>query len=439
VRISKNPIENFINKSTAGSFILLLFTIVALVWANSPWQESYHSFFNETFSIGFSETGFIISKPLYLWINDGLMTIFFFYVGLEIKREILDGELTSMSKASMPVFAAIGGILVPIAIFLLLHEQERGMNGWGIPMATDIAFSLGILNLLGNKVPLSLKIFLTAFAIIDDIGAILVIALFYSHEIHFLYLGIAFAILLFLTFLMFKKFHSKYILLLSSIAIWILFLKSGIHPTIAGVLIAMVIPASRSVDLDNFFEEIRKSVNFFRKTESRRVILTDSQQEAVDQINVITDRVQSPMQQLEHGLSGWVTIVIMPIFALANAGITIDLDSLGQTQLISQIAIALVVGKVVGVTGFSWLAYKLKIATLPTGLGFREIFGVSFLGGVGFTMALFIAELAFRDHALLTTSKIGILVGTLVAGVTGYYILNYQLKKKAAEKASVPN
>lgn len=438
MKISKNPVENFINKSTSGSFILLLFTVVALVWANSPWQESYRAFFNETFSIGFSQTDFVISKPLYLWINDGLMTLFFFYVGLEIKRELLDGELTSMSKASMPVFAAIGGIVVPIAIFLILHDQQRGMDGWGIPMATDIAFSLGILNLLGNKVPFSLKIFLTAFAIIDDIGAIIVIAFFYSNEIHYEYLGIAFAILLFLAFLMYKRFHSKYLLLISSIAIWILFLKSGVHPTIAGVLIAMVIPASRSVDLDNFFEEIRASLNIFKKNKDRRVILTDNQQEAVDKINIITDRIQSPMQQLENGLSGWVTIVIMPIFALANAGITIDLDSLGQTQLISQIAIALVVGKVVGITGFSWLSYKLKIAVLPTGLGFREILGVSFLGGVGFTMALFIAELAFRDHALLTSSKIGILAGSLVAGFAGYYILKYQLRKKAAQKAAVP-
>ncbi|MAN59709.1 MAG: Na+/H+ antiporter NhaA [Flavobacteriaceae bacterium] len=439
MKISKNPVEAFINKSTAGSFILLLFTIIALVWANSPWQESYHAFFNETFSVGFSDTAYIISKPLYLWINDGLMTIFFFYVGLEIKREVLDGELTSMRKATMPVFAALGGIIVPIVIFLLLHVEERGTAGWGIPMATDIAFSLGILNLLGNRVPLSLKIFLTAFAIIDDIGAILVIAIFYSHEMHFLYLGIALAILVFLAFLMFKKFHSKYLLLICSIAIWILFLKSGVHPTIAGVLIAMVIPATRSVDLDNFFDEIKKSLNIFKETEMRKVILSHEQQEAVDQINVITDRVQSPMQQLEHGLSGWVTIVIMPIFALANAGITIDLDSLSQTQLISQIAIALVVGKVVGITAFSWFAYKLNIATLPTGIGFREIFGVSFLGGVGFTMSLFIAELAFRANDLLTSSKIGILVGTLVAGLAGYFILHYQLKKKAEEKASIPN
>ncbi|MCT8339653.1 Na+/H+ antiporter NhaA [Flavobacteriaceae bacterium TK19130] len=439
MKISKNPVESFINKSTAGSFILLLFTIIALVWANSPWQESYHSFFNETFSIGFSETDFIISKPLYLWINDGLMTIFFFYVGLEIKREILDGELTSMRKATMPVFAALGGIIVPIAIFFILHDQERGTAGWGIPMATDIAFSLGILNLLGKRVPLSLKIFLTAFAIIDDIGAILVIAFFYSHGMHFLYLGIALAILVFLGFLAYKKFHSKYLLLISSIAIWILFLKSGIHPTIAGVLIAMVIPATRSVDLDNFFQEIRKSVNIFQKTEPRRVILSDKQQEAVDKINVITDRVQSPMQQLEHGLSGWVTIVIMPIFALANAGITINLDSLSQTHLISQIAIALVAGKVIGIASFSYFAYKLKIADLPTGIGFREIIGVGFLGGVGFTMSLFIAELAFRSNDLLTSSKIGILVGTIVAGVLGYFILKYQLKRKEQQKAARPD
>ncbi len=436
MKIAKNPIESFINSSTSGSYILLLFTVIALVWANSPWHESYHTFWNETFAIGFSNTDFIIEKPLYLWVNDGLMTIFFFYVGLEIKREILDGELTTMRKASMPIFAALGGIVVPIAIFLLLHDQDRGASGWGIPMATDIAFSLGILNLLGKRVPLGLKIFLTTFAIIDDIGAILVIATFYSHEMHLSYLFVALGILTFLAFLAYKKFHSKYLLLISGIAVWVLFLKSGIHPTIAGVLLALVIPSSRNIELDNFFEEIRKSLNLFKKTKAKRIVLSDEQQDAVDKINLITDRVQTPMQQLENGLSGWVAIVIMPIFALANAGITISLDSLSTTELISQIAIAMVLGKVIGITLFSYLAYKLKVAVLPTGINFKQILGVSFLGGVGFTMSLFIAELAFRSNDLLTTSKIGILLGSMVAGIAGYLILRFQLKKNEEEKAS---
>ncbi len=439
MRIAKNPVETFINSSTSGSYILLLFTVIALVWANSPWHESYHTFWSETFAIGFSNTDFIIEKPLYLWVNDGLMTIFFFYVGLEIKREILDGELTTMRKASMPIFAALGGIVVPIAIFLLLHDKELGASGWGIPMATDIAFSLGILNLLGKRVPLGLKIFLTTFAIIDDIGAILVIATFYSHEMHLSYLFIALGILTFLAFLAYKKFHSKYLLLICGIAVWILFLKSGIHPTIAGVLLALVIPSSRNMNLDNFFEEIRESLNLFKKTKVKRIVLSDEQQDAVDKINLITDRVQTPMQQLENGLSGWVAIVIMPIFALANAGITIDLSSLSETQLISQIAIAMVAGKVIGITLFSYLAYKLKIAVLPTGINFKQILGVSFLGGVGFTMSLFIAELAFRSDDLLTTSKIGILIGTLVAGIAGYMILRVQLTKKEKEKAAAPH
>lgn len=431
MKLTKNPVESFINKSTSGSIILLVFTIIALLWANSPWQDSYHTFWHETFSIGFENSDYIISKPLYLWVNDGLMTIFFFYVGLEIKRELLAGELTSMRKASMPVFAAIGGVLVPIALFFILNDQERGSSGWGIPMATDIAFSLGILNLLGKRVPISLKIFLTAFAIIDDIAAILVIAFFYSHEIQFNYLLIAGAILAFLAFLAYQKFHSKYLLLICSIAVWILFLKSGIHPTIAGVLLAFVIPATRNVKLDNFFTEIRDSLNIFKKTKSKGLVLSDKQQDAVDNINVITDRVQSPMQQLEHGLSGWVNIIIMPIFALANAGIVLNLDYLSETQLISQIAIALVLGKVVGITSFSYIAHQLKIADLPKGMGFKEILGISFLGGVGFTMSLFIAELAFRDNDLLTSSKIGILIGSLLAGLTGYFIIKYQLSKKS--------
>ncbi|WP_206074019.1 Na+/H+ antiporter NhaA [Marixanthomonas spongiae] len=439
MKIAKNPVETFIKRSASGSFFLILFAIIALIWANSPWQESYHTFWNETFAIGFSNTDFIIEKPLYLWVNDGLMTIFFFYVGLEIKRELLDGELTTMRKASMPIFAAIGGILVPIALFLLLNKGQTGTAGWGVPMATDIAFSLGILNLLGKRVPLGLKIFLTTFAVIDDIGAIVVIALFYSHEMHLSYLLIALAILLFLAFLAYKKFHSKYLLLICGIVVWVLFLQSGIHPTIAGVLLALVIPSSRNMNLDNFFKEMRSSLHIFKKTEYEGIVLSDKQQDAVDRINLITDRVQSPMQQLENGLSGWVAIVIMPIFALANAGITINLDSLSDTHLISHIAIALVIGKVVGISLFSYLAYKLKIAVLPTGISFRQIVGVSFLGGVGFTMSLFIAELAFREDDLLTVSKIGILLGTLVAGLTGYLILRFQLKKKEKENASFPD
>ena len=433
MKIEKNPIETFINRSTSGSIILIVATALALIWANAPWHESYSSFWSEDFAIGFNNTDFIIVLPLYLWVNNGLMTVFFFSIGLEIKREILDGELTTMRKASMPLFAALGGMLIPIGIFLLLNNQDRGSSGWGIPMATDIAFSLGILRLLGNRVPLSLKVFLTAFAVIDDMGAILVIGIFYSHEIQFNYLLIALAILLFLAFLNYKNFHSKYILLICSIAVWILFLISGIHPTISGVLLALIIPSVRSVNLQNFFSEITKSLKVVKKTKKEKAILSEEQQDAVDHIDLVTDRVQSPMQQLERGLSGWVAIIIMPIFALANAGIRVNLDSLGEVHIISQIAIAMVAGKIIGITSFSYLAHRLKLAQLPKGISFKNILGVGFLGGMGFTMSLFIAELAFRDNDLLTSSKIGILLGSLVAGVIGYLLLRFQLAKKEDE------
>ncbi|WP_416446158.1 Na+/H+ antiporter NhaA [Leeuwenhoekiella sp. A16] len=438
MKISKNPVESFINNSSSGSIFLLLFTLIALVWANSPWKEAYHSLWQEDFSIGFTEADFVITHPLYLWVNDGLMTIFFFYVGLEIKREILAGELTTLRKASMPIFAALGGILVPIGIFflfVLVTNQDRGATGWGIPMATDIAFSLGILHLLGKRVPLGLKIFLTAFAIIDDIGAILVIAFFYSSDIQLNYLFIALGILAVLGALAYYKFHSKYLLLISGIAVWILFSESGVHPTIAGVLLAMVIPSARSERLDNFLGKVENSLDTFKETEEPDLVLSDEQQEAVDDINVITDRVQSPMQQLENGLSGWVSIVIMPVFALANAGITFDAESFNQPLLLIQIGVAMVVGKVCGISLGSILAYKAGIAHLPKGIKIKDIVSLSFLGGVGFTMSLFIGELAFRENDLLSASKIGILFGTVIAGVSGYFILRYRLRQKSDPKS----
>lgn len=430
MKIAKNPVENFINHSTSGSIILIACTVIALVWANSPWHETYHTFWNSELSLGFSETDFIISKPLYLWVNDGLMTLFFLYVGLEIKREIIAGELTSFSKATMPVFAALGGIVVPVAIFFLLNDHQRGTQGWGIPMATDIAFSLGILQLLGKRVPLSLKIFLTAFAIIDDIGAILVIAIFYSHGFHPWYLAAAAGGLLCLWFLNYKRFFSKYLFVIFGVTIWILFLKSGIHPTIAGVLLAFVLPSVRYQKSDNLSSRLKSAyISLFKRGEVPH-ILTEDQQKAVNEINTITDKVQTPMQQLENNLSGWVAIVIMPLFALANAGISINLSSIGAPHLITQIGVALLAGKVIGISLFSYLAYKLGMARLPAGLQFKDIIGLSFLGGVGFTMSLFIAELAFRDNELLSASKMGVLLASLVAGLCGYFILKYQLKRK---------
>ncbi|EAP88163.1 MULTISPECIES: Na+/H+ antiporter NhaA [Croceibacter] len=433
MKIAKNPVENFINHSTSGSFILIACTIIALIWANSPWQDAYHALWASDFSLGFTDTTFAITKPLYLWINDGLMTLFFLYVGLEIKREIIDGELTSFKKASMPVFAALGGIVVPIALFFLLNQEDRGTHGWGIPMATDIAFSLGILQLLGKRVPLGLKVFLTTFAVIDDIGAIVVIAIFYSHGFHVEYLSVAIGLLLILWLLNYLQIFSKYLFLIFGLAIWVLFLKSGVHPTIAGVLLAFVLPSVRYVNLKDVFSNLNNNLKRLKESDPKKHVLTEEQQVAVDEINAVTDQVQSPMQQLEHGLSGWVAIVIMPLFALANAGITINLDSLSATHLISQIGISMVAGKVIGISLFSYLAYKLGIARLPAGIQFKDIFAVSILGGVGFTMSLFVAELAFREDDLLTASKLGILIGSFGAGIVGYFALRIQLKRKTKQ------
>ncbi|MEH6657841.1 Na+/H+ antiporter NhaA [Leeuwenhoekiella marinoflava] len=426
--VKYNPIKHFIKTSSYGSFILIGCTVLALVWANSPWSESYFKLFQENFTIGFTESNFAISKALYLWINDGLMTIFFFYVGLEIKREVLAGELSTLNKAAMPIFAAIGGILVPITLFLILNNQDSTLRGWGIPMATDIAFSLGILSLLGKRVPLSLKIFLTAFAIIDDIGAILIIAFFYAENLQLNYLIIGCGIIGIFAILSRIGFYSKYLLLTGSVVVWILFLKSGIHPTIAGVLMALVIPTIRMTEPEKFISKTKKATEVFKESEVKNALaLSPEQTSAVKDTDKLTKKIQSPLERLEHALSGWVSVVIMPIFALANAGIKIDLNALTHQALISNIAISMVVGKVVGIFTFSYLSCKLGLAILPKGVDLKQLLGISFLGAIGFTMSLFIGELAFRENSLLVPSKIGILLGSLIAGIIGYFLLKHFL------------
>jgi len=432
MKVITNSLKHFIKLETSSSIILFIVSIVAIIWANSSYGYLYEEIWNHKFTIGFADTKFYLSKQLILWINDGLMAIFFFVIGLEVKREILVGELTTVRKASLPIFAAIGGMLFPVLVFLLLNNGRIGDEGWGIPMATDIAFTLGILKILGKRVPLGLKIFLTAFAIVDDIGAVLVIAVFYSTNIQWDLISYAMLIYGVLAFLSYRRVYSMYFYFIIGVVIWLLFLKSGIHPTIAGILMAFTIPINRKVDLSQYLKLVYEQLNVFKENKSdTKKLMSLEQMQAIDSLESINESVHSPLQHLEHNLHGWVSYIIMPIFALANAGVVISFSGLEDTSHISlNIALALVLGNTIGIMLMSFIGVKLKLADLPDGVNFTKLFGVSLLGGLGFTMSLFIANLAYTDQNLIMASKMGIIIGSLGAGVLGYLILRFSLKQK---------
>ncbi|NEW80451.1 MAG: Na+/H+ antiporter NhaA [Gelidibacter sp.] len=425
-------LNHFIHLETTASLLLFAFSILAVILANSPYGSTYEQVWRYKFTIGFANTNFYLEKSLILWINDGLMAIFFFVIGLEVKREILAGELTTLRKASLPIFAAIGGMVFPVMIFVFFNQGKVGEHGWGIPMATDIAFTLGILKLVGNRVPLGLKIFLTAFAIVDDIGAVLVIAIFYSANIQWDLITYALLILTVLGFLSYKHLYSKYLFFVMGFVVWLLFLKSGIHPTIAGILLAFTIPMYRKINLSDYENELTTQLHIFKGYKYKNPqLLNKKQLSVVDEIETISNQVQSPLQHLEHSLHGWVSYVIMPIFALANAGVVLSLSGLeGLGHITINIAMALFFGNTIGIMSLSYIAIKFKLADLPKGVKFKELLGVSILGGLGFTMSLFITNLAYNDEAHIAAAKMGVILGSLVAGSLGYMILRMQLKPK---------
>jgi len=424
-RIILTPFQKFVKIESLSGILLFSATLLAMIWANSGFSESYNALWQYKIGIG-SET-FQLTKPLILWINDGLMALFFFLIGLEIKRELLIGELNGLRKAMFPLFAAIGGMIFPLMLFLFLNDSPETAQGWGIPMATDIAFTLAILKLLGNRVPLSLKIFLTAFAIVDDLGAVMVIAIFYSGGVDWLLILYSLIPLLILAFLGFKGIYSKYWTIILGIVIWVLFLKSGIHPTIAGVLVAFTVPIRQKIDMQSFKDNLLDIMRGITQTNNENVpVLSNEQLGYIDDLEDLTDKFTSPLQKLEHRLHGWVAYFIMPIFALANAGVVFGSNMQLDASLIINIALALFVGKLLGVTLLSWLGVKLKIAELPEDLNFLQISGIAILAGVGFTMSIFIANLAFANNVVFVDSaKVGILIGSVVSGIVGYLVLRY--------------
>ena len=435
------PFQEFTRLEASAGILLFLCTVVALVWANSPWSDGYFHLWQTKLQVGIG--GFLLDKPLILWINDGLMAMFFFVVGLEIKREILVGELSSPKQATLPIAAAIGGMVTPAIIYLVFNGGKAGASGWGIPMATDIAFALGALAILGKRVPVFLKIFLTSVAIVDDIGAVLVIAFFYTSQIYWsnLIVGAAFLAALLAT----NRAGVRNPLVYAALGIgglWLAFLMSGVHATIAGVLAAMTIPARARIGKEEFLERGRNLLDEFKDVGGGGSILTSKQQlEVVEAIESASKLAQTPLQRLEHALHPWVIFGVMPVFALANAGVNLGggLAALFTNPVALGILFGLVLGKQVGVTLFSWFAVWIGIAILPSGVSWLKIYGVGWLAGIGFTMSLFIAGLAFEDDEILSVAKLGILTASLIAGVGGWVILRNTGKENKRPPGLVEN
>ena len=421
----------------AGGVILVAFAVLALILANIPQTAGvYHHLLESHLTVGFDH--FRLSKPLEAWINDGLMVIFFFYVGLEIKREIIAGQLSGVRRAALPVAAAIGGMAVPALIYVLINRSGDFLSGWGIPMATDIAFAIGILSLLGNRVPVSLKVFLMALAVVDDLGGILVIAVFYSTGIDYGLLAAAggvFALLLVLNRL---NVYRMCLYLIPSILLWVLFLHSGVHATIAGVLIAMTIPATPRYSKRYFGYKSRHCMDDFRRhdREGTEVLSNRAQMEDLERLSRVALQSISPSQRLEHGLHHTVAFFIMPVFALANAGVTVD--GLGDLRVLASgqglgIFLGLVLGKPLGIFLLSRLCVRLGWGALPEGATWRGLLAVSCLGGIGFTMSIFINTLAFGDPVYVASGKIAVLAASFSAIGVSLLGMRFLMRGKASE------
>lgn len=425
-----SPIQKFIHLEYTSGIVLLFSVVVALIWANSNYSEAYHHLWHTNITIGFDN--FNLSYPLHIWINDGLMAVFFFLIGLELKREFIEGELSSFKKAVLPMSAALGGMLVPALIYTLFNKGTDSTSGWGIPMATDIAFALALLSMASKNIPISVKVFLAALAVADDLGAVIVIALFYTAEINFYALGIAFFFVGLLLVGNKLGIRTRIFYLLLGIVVWIGFLLSGVHATIAGVLVAFTIPSISRIDERYFSDKMQSLVGKFEKEIPKRgILITAKQNHIIHEINILSKAASTPLQNLEHLLHPWVAFVIMPIFALSNSGVAIGADFFHN--LINPISLGiifgLVIGKFVGIMLFSWVMVKLKVASLPYGATWIHIAGVALLAGIGFTMSLFIAGLAFTDSAHIDQAKYGILVASIIAGILGIIALK-QIGKK---------
>lgn len=427
------PFQDFFRSKTTGGILLIVSALAALIWANSPWGAEYIAVWETHFTVGYGD--YALSKPLLLWVNDGLMAIFFFVVGLEIKREFMVGELSTQRQAVLPIFAAIGGMVVPAVIYALVNIGGPGTHGWGIPMATDIAFALGILALLGDRIPYQLKIFLTAVAIVDDIGAVLVIAMFYSSGIamNMLLIGMG---LLFIAFIGNRLgIRAPLFYAIVGALLWLAVLKSGVHSTVAGVLMAFTIPGRTTCDSDAFQYNATAILREYSKAaEPGKSVLTNpTMNSTLLAMQHVAVRAQTPLQRLEHSLHPVADYLIMPVFALANAGVVLggDFGALMASQVAIGTLLGLFLGKPLGIAIAVWILVKTS-GGWPGGMNIRQFIGAGLLGGIGFTMSLFIAALAFGDSPeMLNAAKTAILGASALAGLAGYLVLRSEPRPNA--------
>ena len=413
--------QSFFRTEAAGGAVLLACATAALVAANSGWAEAYHGLWATTLAIG--AAGHELSLTLHDWINDGLMALFFLLVGLEIKRESMVGELSSPRQAALPIAAAIGGMAVPALIYVLASGSGPAARGWAMAMATDIAFALGALAMVAPKAPVGLKVFLAALAIVDDIGAVLVIALFYTGDIDWHAMQMSGLCLLALMALNRLRVRSLIPYLAVGAALWFFVHESGIHATVAGILVAFAIPVRTRINAAEYSAKARGLLDAFDQGETGdQVVLTSKrQQNAIFALERASGDVTAPLLRLEHALHGLSAFVVMPLFAFANAGVT--LGGLSADRVTLAVFLGLAVGKSLGITGAAFLAVRSGLASLPQGVTWTALHGCAWLGGIGFTMSLFIAALAFDGTSLLDSAKVGILAASAVAGVIGAIVV----------------
>lgn len=445
IKVILKPLRRFATQKANASLLLFMATILAMVFANSPWADAYHNIlaYPIDFQIGsfkpFAHHG--ESMQMLTFVNDALMAVFFFVIGLEIKQEILIGELSSVRKALLPIIAACGGMIVPVLFYYAVCNTAPEVRGVAIPMATDIAFALAVLGLLGKRVPLSMRIFLTALAVVDDVGGIIIIALFYSGEIAYQPLLLSMALLAILYFGGKMRINNNIFYYIVGFFVWMLFLEAGVHPTIAGVLIAFTVPARPVVKLDDFTCDMTGYLNMLDYTEVRHsrkaAVLTSTQIQVLNNIHSLADKTISPLQSIADKLHPMVNYLILPLFAFVNAGVTFgDIQPASLVNVPLAVFVGLFLGKSIGIFSFTYIFSRLGIASMPTGVNKRNLFGVSMLGGIGFTVALFIANLSFSGMPdvggdLLNQAKLGVFAGSFISGICGYFILRKVLPKEA--------
>jgi NhaA family Na+:H+ antiporter len=421
-KIQPTIFQRFFRTETVGGLILLFFGFAALALANSPLAKAYEHLWNIPLTVGIVDHS--LSLTLHQWINDGLMAVFFLLVGLEIKRELLAGELSSPKQAALPIACAIGGMIVPAAFYWTFNMTGPGARGWGIPMATDIAFALGALALIAPRAPVGAKVFLVALAIVDDMGAVLVIAIFYSSAIAWGALGGAAVMLLVLIGFNAMGVRHLWPYLLAGLVLWYFVHESGIHATVAGVLLAFTIPTHTRMNAVDFSREARGLLDQFdrRETGDFLVLTSKGQQETLFALEHASVGVTAPILRLEHALHNFSAFVVMPLFAFANAGVRIG-GPLRYAEVTVGVLLGLVIGKPLGIAAAAFVTVKSGIAQLPRGLGWSSLLGYACLAGIGFTMSLFIAMLAFDEVGPVNAAKTGILAGSLLAGIAGAIVL----------------